>query len=215
MSLTFWCLPKFESGWGEFWKIFLASYYFGQHDSPSGRPIDWNEIVGSLAWCTTCMLPGCTVQMLHTLLCIPSASLPRYTVYKCCNITTYLLHTLCGQRAVVTGKWELALWSTGIFSETSLLAWVWASWWDDNQWQTEYVILSSWSTKMFVKKSLRIWRWQNTIMTKAPDPIEVVILNSHDGHTVHVSTVSITKINLSTLFVVVSGHNFLEQSGHS
>ena len=52
-------------------------------------------------------------------------------------------------------------------------------------------------------------------MTRALDLIEVVILNSHDGHTVHVSTVSITEINLSTLFVVVSGHNFLEQSSHS
>ena len=64
-------------------------------------------------------------------------------------------------------------------------------------------------------KSLRIWRCQNTIMPTASDPIEVVILNSHDWQTVHVSTVSITEINLSTLFVVVSGHNFLEQSSHS
>ena len=152
MRLTFWCLPKFGSGWVKFWKIFFGFLLFWSAWFPPGKPIDWNEIVGSLAWCTTCMLPGCTVQILHTLLCIPSAPLPWYTQYTCCNITAYLLHTLCGQRAVVTGKWELALWSTGIFSETSLLAWVWASWWDDNQQQTEYVLLSSWSTKMFVKE---------------------------------------------------------------
>ena len=64
-------------------------------------------------------------------------------------------------------------------------------------------------------KSLRIWRCQNTIMPTAPDPIEVVILNSHDWQTVHVSTVSITEINLSTLFVVLSGHTVLEQLSHS
>ena len=103
MSLTFWCLPKFESGWGEFWKILLASYYFGQHDSPSGRPIDWNEIVGSLAWCTTCL----HVARLHSR---NVAYSPLHTLSPATTIhsihVAILPHTFCIPSAVKERSWR-------------------------------------------------------------------------------------------------------------